>query len=167
MNTKEAICNFLAGQAKWYTQKQLATMVDRGASTLVPPLQELVASKAIQRAKPPAGANEFRGAHAIFAVAGLALPTGAKSLKAAASRRTPKLPPKVKGFRAEARAHKRAKRKPHVTPAKRVQAPALQVPRWALTADGAFINLTDNLEIGRAEARGLVDFVRRLDAGEA
>lgn len=71
----------------------------------------------------------------------------------------PYVPKKVKGFRAAARARKAVKHKV----VKRI---AAMVPRWALTQDGAFINLTDNLEIGKTEARELVTFVRMLDAGE-
>jgi hypothetical protein len=54
-------------------------------------------------------------------------------------------------------------------------------PRWALTSDGAFLLLGVNvnvlprpeagelvdIEIPRPVARALVDFIRRLDGGEA
>ena len=39
--------------------------------------------------------------------------------------------------------------------------------RWALTSDGAFLLIGSSIEIPRAAARSLVDFVRTLDQGAA
>jgi hypothetical protein len=42
------------------------------------------------------------------------------------------------------------------------------VTRWALTEDGAFVDLTTpGVEIDDARARGLVDFIRKLDHARA
>lgn len=50
--------------------------------------------------------------------------------------------------------------------AQRVPMPP-KVGRWALTSDGAFLHLAKHIEIPREDARELVDFIRRLDGGEA
>jgi len=49
------------------------------------------------------------------------------------------------------------------------QRDAMVPPRWALAADGAFVDLASPTreEISAPRARALVDFIRKLDEGQA
>ncbi len=81
----------------------------------------------------------------------------ARKVKTAKTRKVKSAKPAKKAKRKGVRRTK----KPAIPP--RVIAAA----RWAVTADGAFVDLVDpTVEISRSRARALVDFVRKLDAAE-
>jgi hypothetical protein len=171
----------IIGSGKWFSPKQLCEITGRPSGTVSPLLAEMVEAGVVQRMKPPPGF--VKGGQVILAESGLAAPEGATPMPAV---KPPKAanPKKLKGFRAAARARKPAKhtkRKKHAKRGERVAITAkgnallaaqpyrvkALVPRWALTSDGAFVDLTDSTEISKAKARALVDFVRILDAGDA
>lgn len=179
MSKREELLELITKAGGWYTQAEVCAAIGTGAGTVSPLLNALADEKEIQRMKPPAGFG--KGVHVIYGPLGMTPPEGAaeyvsKVLLARKAKKLPKkLPKKVKGSRAEARSRRAAKHgKRKAAFARQVVAITSRgeqllavplVPRWALTSDGAFINLADNLEIGKSEARALVAFVRTLDAG--
>lgn len=173
--TQTLLLERIVGAEKWQTYAQLCDLIQRESGTVSPALAELVESGAVQSMKPPPGFA--KGTHKIYAEAGLAPLDGAVLADGGRKAEKSALPKKLQGNRAALRERQRksTRRQPsqpntariRLTPAGAAMLTAPLAPRWALTADGAFINLGDNLELGKTEARALANFVRALDEAAA
>ena len=181
MTQKDRIRQALTDSRDWYTQNQLMDALQISLATCSLALAEMIADGSAVAIKPPPGFA--KGVQKIYAAVGVEPPEGAAQL--AGDKAAPRLPRKVRGFRAEAREKKRkGKSKSKSKPVARGALPVIKLkhggalearfksdvagvsPRWALASDGAFINLSTSREIDKHEARALISFVRTLDARE-
>jgi hypothetical protein len=156
MTDKRAeLLELINASGQWAAPGEFAQVLKISGVSTNGHLRALTDEGKIQCMVPPRGFGT--GIKKIYARLGVAPPEGARPRSAEPAVKPPVTKRKV-------RRAKHAKRKKHVRAASAVKAAA---PRWALTSDGAFVDLTDSTEISKAKARALVDFVRVLDAGEA
>lgn len=184
-NAKTTVLDIINGAAVWMKQKELIDASGMTTGTVSPALKELLGENAIQRIKPPAG--WAKGVQWIYGMNGLQKPEpppdADKPERPKKRKAKPKAGRKTKPASRRGKHHKgkRDKAKPRAAAKADQRAPAspdqrialtpagerMIAPRVALTNGGTFLLLDTGVELNRAHTRALIDFVRKLDRGEA
>jgi hypothetical protein len=161
------ITELLEKSKEWCTQSEIAEALNIVSSRCSVDLKALIEQGTITAVKPPPGRN--RGAQAIYNIAGVAAPEGSQPYAPRKTPGKPKKPPKLKGFKAAARAaKKRATASAKPAPAALRLHPETHTdpatpPRWALTDKGTLLLVENGQEISKPATRSLIAFVRLID----
>ena len=165
VTAKERLLAALVKSKCWRAATELESTLKVSSSVSSLYLRELVSEGLAQRVKPAPG--DYPGARWIYAAAGVPLLAGGLS-DDGASDKLGRLPKKVRGFRAEARARRRGKGAAQkiklavALPTKGVARGVAPARQWAITNDGVMLDLQSGVALSLPAARALADFVSVL-----
>ena len=161
------IFDLLDQSKEWCSQPEIMKTLQISSARCSVAIGELIAESKITCVKPPPG--DARRVAGIYAAIGVPKPQGARPYVGRAAQAQPKKPPKLKGFKATARAaKKRATASAKPAPAALILHPETHTdpatpPRWTLTDKGTLLLVENGQEISKPATRSLIAFVRLID----